>query len=174
MKVKKLNEKTYKLNIDKESFKDLEEIFGYNLTIYNEDLVAYLEECMEFIMLPEGNNEIFYMIIRFKVNKKKKKVYAVFVQKDIRSEVKHFLICFNSIDECIHFSKYFTFKEDSKLLKLNKKYYFYIESKLKKELDYYASEYFGEVIVDKIKIGRVLEHGNLIITKEATEKLKIL
>lgn len=174
MNVKKLNEQTYKLNIDGEDFKVIKELYGNDLNIYNESLVDYLEECMDFIMLPEGSNECYYMLTRLKVKKKKKKAFAVFVLKDIRSEVKHFLICFKTIDECINFSKKFTFKGNSKLFKIDKKYYFYFESKLNKELEYYTSEYFGEIVLDSIKIGRVLEHGEIIITKQATEKLKLI
>lgn len=173
MEIIRLNANTLKLIIDSENFEILNELFGYEMSIYNETLIDYLEECVDLINFIDSSEEKVSELVNFKVDNKRKRAYAIFVLKDRKYLSNHFMISFSTIDECISFSNVFLVKGNSKLIKYNNKYYFYFVSRLQSGMEYFIYEHMGDIIFDNINIARVLEHGKVIISEKAAEKLKL-
>lgn len=174
MEIKKMNKHTLKLIIDKEDFKVLKELYGYDLSVYNLDLVDYLEECMDYMYFGDISSDDKSQLVRLKVKKKQKKAYAIFISKDKKEMIKKFMIRFETLDECIDFSKALGVKKDVSLIKWHRKYYFYSNSKLKKKLEYLVCEYNGSIESDSVQIARILELGEVMISKDAFEKLSLI
>ncbi len=163
------NEHTFKFYFMWDDVVMFEQEFGDDFSMYNQPLREMLEEIANAPGFPGISRNQCARLVNI-VSDPNEGLYALFVIiRKIR--LKAFGICFLDLDSCILFSKSYKMNAPTKLLKNNKLYYLIVGRLFKEEDAYLAGEFSGTILNEPVKLKKLKREGEVIIAKEAMEKL---
>lgn len=162
----------------------LDEFFGDDISIHNDEFVNYVHE----YFLSEMREEILQALdispeednIDLDIAEIEDRGQFIYIRVSVKIDsidttevIEDFLICLDTLDDCISFASSFIIESDfqNTLYKYDDKYYIYVDEYLTAKLEAIILENMGQVDFSAVGITRILEHGEVIIEDNALQKL---
>ena len=174
MKLKRLKKGAIKLTLGKRDLRELKDIFGKDLSVYNTEFIDYLTECVGYELVEYGQDKEDIVLADFAIKKKnkKKKGYAYFMP-GVGSEKskKDYYVVFQDIKQLLKFCATLDPNVFSALYKEDNDYILYIKEKCTKKKEWKAIEFMGRVERDPFHIQYTIEECEALIKENAIQKL---
>lgn len=174
MKLKRLKKGAIKVTLEGRDLRELKEIFGKDLSVYNEEFIEYLTECIGYEVVDYGQDKEDIVLADFSIKKKnkKKKGYAYFVPSTgSQKSKKDYYVVFHDIKQLLNFCVTLDSNVFSALYKEDNDYILYIKEKCTKKKEWKAIEFMGRVERDPFHIQYTIEECEVLIKENAIQKL---